>query len=238
MTDKQIIIDVCPYQGECSVSGCKKNDDGCFVKQLFEERYRVENQIVELNKTIQAKEQECESLREDIKDIASLLDLDIGEEYNFGNIEMAIKDIKQECERLKEAIKTKTGKDYINEIQDITMKYECHQKSMGVCWWGKYGKETKCIGIKECHKRELEIIQKLETELDQLKDENERLRGIANRLLEKRNKYLDKWEKYLIYRKALIEVKELAEHWRDEWLNDIDEKQGFEEILQKISEVK
>lgn len=59
MTDKQI-IDVCPYQGECSVSGCKRNDDGCFVKQLFEERYRAENRIVELNKTIQAKEQDCE----------------------------------------------------------------------------------------------------------------------------------------------------------------------------------
>ena len=59
MTDKQIIIDVCPYQGECSVSGCKRNDDGCFVRQLFEERYRAENQIVELNKTIKAKEQEC-----------------------------------------------------------------------------------------------------------------------------------------------------------------------------------
>jgi len=59
MTDKQI-IDVCPYQGECSVSGCKRNDDGCFVRQLFEERCRAENQIVELNKTIKAKEQECE----------------------------------------------------------------------------------------------------------------------------------------------------------------------------------
>ena len=64
MTDKQIIIDVCPYQGECSVSGCKRNDDSCFVRQLFEERYRAENRIVELNKTIKAKEQECEELKE------------------------------------------------------------------------------------------------------------------------------------------------------------------------------
>ena len=60
MTDKQIIIDVCPYQGECSVSGCKRNDDGCFVRQLFEERNRAENRIVELNKSIQDKEQECD----------------------------------------------------------------------------------------------------------------------------------------------------------------------------------
>lgn len=64
MTNKQIIIEDCPYQGECSVSGCKRNDDGCFVRQLFEERYRAENQIVELNKTIKAKEQECEELKE------------------------------------------------------------------------------------------------------------------------------------------------------------------------------
>ena len=62
--NEQIIIDVCPYQGECSVSGCKRNDDGCFVRQLFKERYRAENQIVELNKTIKAKEQECEYLKD------------------------------------------------------------------------------------------------------------------------------------------------------------------------------
>ena len=63
MINKQI-IDVCPYQGECSVSGCKRNDDGCFVRQLFEERNRAENRIVELNKSIQAKEQEYEKLRQ------------------------------------------------------------------------------------------------------------------------------------------------------------------------------
>lgn len=109
---------------------------------------------------------------------------------------------EQECERLKEEIKIKTGKDYINEIQDITMKYECHQKSLGRCWWGKYGKETECIGIRECHKRELEVIQKLEfdlkhkkekvnkleQQLDQLKKENETLK----KLLEEENCHFDK----------------------------------------------
>ena len=49
---------------KCSVSGGKRNDDGCFVRQLFEERNRAENQIVELNKTIKAKEQECEELKD------------------------------------------------------------------------------------------------------------------------------------------------------------------------------
>ena len=72
MTDKQIITDVCPYQGECSVSSCKRNDDGCFVRQLFEERYRAENQIVELNKTIQAKEQECEKAKQNAQDTHEL----------------------------------------------------------------------------------------------------------------------------------------------------------------------
>ena len=66
MTDKQIITDICPYQGECSVSGCKRNDDGCFVRQLFEERDRAEKRIIELNETIQAKEQECEELKNEL----------------------------------------------------------------------------------------------------------------------------------------------------------------------------
>lgn len=64
MVGKQVIIDDCPYQGECSIGGCKRNDDGCFVRQLFEERDRAEKQNIELNKTIQAKQQECERLEE------------------------------------------------------------------------------------------------------------------------------------------------------------------------------
>ena len=63
MTDKQITITTCPYQGDCSISGCNKNDDDCFIKQLFEERYKADKQIVELNKTIKAKEQECKRLK-------------------------------------------------------------------------------------------------------------------------------------------------------------------------------
>ena len=109
-------------------------------------------------------------------DIEECICIDNGIEEHCKDKNCYYKQLKrkeQECEELKEAIKTKTGKDYINEIQDITMKYECHQKSMGVCWWGKYGKETKCIGIRECHKRELEVIQKLETTLNQLKEQLE-----------------------------------------------------------------
>lgn len=64
MTDKQIKEDICPYQGECSINGCKRNNDDCFIKQLFEERYRAEKQIIKLNKTIKTKEQENEELRQ------------------------------------------------------------------------------------------------------------------------------------------------------------------------------
>ena len=31
MTNKQITIDTCPYQGDCSISGCIRNDDDCFI---------------------------------------------------------------------------------------------------------------------------------------------------------------------------------------------------------------
>ena len=64
MTDKQIKEDICPYQGECSINGCKRNNDNCFIKQLFEERYSAEKQIIKLNKTIKTKEQENEELRQ------------------------------------------------------------------------------------------------------------------------------------------------------------------------------
>lgn len=130
---------------------------------------------------------------------------------------------EQECERLKEEIKTKTGKDYINEIQDITMKYECHQKSLGRCWWGKYGKETECIGIRECHKRELEVIQKLEFDLkhkkekvNELEQQLDQLKGVIKKY-EECNKYLveenGKTYTRLEYKllKTLAEIKKLVE---------------------------
>lgn len=80
MTDKQIIID------GVDVSGCEwysstyfkpcdgcKNTPNCYYKQLK----RDEQRIVELNKTIKAKEQECERLKQtlaQIKEIAEKID--------------------------------------------------------------------------------------------------------------------------------------------------------------------
>ena len=66
------------------------------------------------DKLLSRKEQECKDLKEDIKDIANLLDLDTGEEYNFGNIEIAIKDLKHKGERLKK---------YLNQIRDEELSH-------------------------------------------------------------------------------------------------------------------
>lgn len=70
MTDKQIIIDGIDVSGCvqfiqeekdcCDLGGSCKGWINCYYKQLK----RAENQIVELNKSIQAKEQECEELKE------------------------------------------------------------------------------------------------------------------------------------------------------------------------------
>ena len=127
------------------------------------------------------------------------------------------------------------------------MKYECHQKSMGVCWWGKYGKETKCIGIRECHKRELEVIQKLETTLDQLKAENENWQKEYCKL-EQGNDFLAEKNSRLMG--CLTEIKEIAEEaGNTQYLTfpDFDLKQNakmlmgqfngyLQQILQKIIE--
>lgn len=123
MTDKQIIIDVCPYQGECSVSGCKRNDDGCFVKQLFEERNRAENQIVDLNKMVEAKEQECKELRIERKNL----------KWDLENNIQVKKHAMEEINQLKAEVKSKAK--YIQEQRDIINQYskeiEMYKKCQG-----------------------------------------------------------------------------------------------------------
>lgn len=118
MTDKQIKEDICPYQGECLINGCKRNNDDCFIKQLFEERYMAEKQIVKLNKTIKTKEQENEELRqyhnkcceENAKKMEEWLekynqisrDFHNGKYCNEENCNL-LKVKEQECERWKKA---------------------------------------------------------------------------------------------------------------------------------------
>ena len=127
MTDKQIIID------GVDVSGCDfydKNKKYCLTLKMdttgfknpscfsgdfqkcIQDSKTCPNTFCDNNpnchyKQLKRKEQENKDLREDIKDIANLLDLDTGEEYNFGNIELEIKQLKakeQECEELKESV--------------------------------------------------------------------------------------------------------------------------------------
>ena len=118
MIDKQLEEDICPYQGECSINGCKRNNDDCFIKQLFEERYRAEKQIIKLNKTIKTKEQENEELRqyhnkcceENAKKLEEWLekynqisrDFHNGKYCNEENCNL-LKAKEQECERWKKA---------------------------------------------------------------------------------------------------------------------------------------
>jgi hypothetical protein len=85
------------------------------IKEVFKNGfYCIEPcpEIKELLVDLKAKEQECEYLRKDIKDIANLLDLDTGEEYNFGNIESAIKNYCADCdvaERMRKVTYAATG---------------------------------------------------------------------------------------------------------------------------------
>lgn len=60
MTDKQIDIGQCPYEGECQLckSACSV-DVYCFIKQLFDERNIAEEQLYLKNK-------ECEELKETV----------------------------------------------------------------------------------------------------------------------------------------------------------------------------
>ena len=109
-TDKQIIECKYKFQSIEKFAGkpyCILHNETCeFINFVCDKNC----QVYEDYKQLKRKEQECKNLREDIKDIANLLDLDTGEEYNFGNIELEIKQLKakeQECEELKERLKSR-----------------------------------------------------------------------------------------------------------------------------------
>ena len=83
MTDKQIIIDGVPVQDCCYFD--YENDgyeDSCYIHQnecsaqncYYKQHKRDEQRIVELNKTIKAKEQECEELAYENYELNELFD--------------------------------------------------------------------------------------------------------------------------------------------------------------------
>lgn len=112
------IIDVCPYQGECSVSGCKRNDDGCFVRQLFEERYKAERELYR-------KEQECERLKENLPNAITRLigELDQLKKEN----ERLQKKAEQKLEKIKDYVYSNTDFDKDDSIQSKTAGYDILQ---------------------------------------------------------------------------------------------------------------
>ena len=66
--------DYCSYSGEyraykgqcgCSDEEMCKDHPNCFYKKALKQLTRLENQIVDLNKMVEAREQECEELKED-----------------------------------------------------------------------------------------------------------------------------------------------------------------------------
>ena len=142
MTDKQIIIDGVVVSGCCwctqGVTGmicadwhisndCSKNPNCCY-KQLK----RDEQRIVELNKTIQAKEQECERFS---KGYAELTDIvapymddftGYNEELGGFDIVLCVKELMEQLDQLKSDNKhlndllNQALKDYENASQTLT----------------------------------------------------------------------------------------------------------------------
>jgi hypothetical protein len=152
MTDKQIIIDSVPVQ-DCvffytdiqeeiicdlypTCGGCKGTD--CYYKQ----HKRDEQRIVELNKTIQAKEQECEKAKQNAQDTYDLWQALI-ESFNILQGEK-IK-LEQENEELKEtndgllkvqyklADSNKKLRQALTEIKEIIHFNKTNRLSGGAC---------------------------------------------------------------------------------------------------------
>lgn len=186
MTDKQTIIDgnkinpndwLEPYKPipaceikDCdhlvyagnNVYGCRIAEDGLGCDDFNnDDECCMYRQLEYYKETLKAKEQENKDLREDIKDIANLLDLDTGEEYNFGNIELEIKQLKakeQECEELKKDYTTAKSmydlcqSDFM-KLAEIKDKYKQALKEIkeiakgcqyGDCHECKYQSRTDC----------------------------------------------------------------------------------------------
>ena len=114
MTDKQIIFGVdvskCPYaepaygSPKCRINGYVHCDGfrNCEYKQLKRKKQR----IVELNKTIKAKEQECERLKHD-------------NDYEVGALERTIDNLKAEKKHLNDLL-NQALKDYEKARETLT----------------------------------------------------------------------------------------------------------------------
>lgn len=107
MTDKQ--IDTCEFLNICQTNcnGTLENTEICHCYELYKQLKRAENQIVDLNKMVEAKEQECEELKKQW-------------EFSVTHKMILEKDYKAELDQLKaenERLK-KTLKELISEVED------------------------------------------------------------------------------------------------------------------------
>lgn len=256
MTDKQIKEDICPYQGECSINGCKRNNDDCFIKQLFEERYMAEKQIIKLNKTIKTKEQENEELRQ----------------YHNKCCEENAKKMEEWLEKYNQISRDFHNSKYCNEENCNLLKYK-EQELKNICkafdieyaideetgnLIGRcnklYKKEQECNKLyiqleadEEYHKEEENTLRKiiknkeernieLYKENNKLKAENEELKNLLKVRIEDLCDSCGASSMMpmpcKVYEKALIEIKEIIKQGVKIHDDIIVNKQ----ILQKINE--
>ena len=194
MTDKQIIIDGicvsnCEHYDEVCLGNhhykwCKDNDN-CYYKQLK----RAMNQIVELNKKVEAKEQECEELKE--SNIGLIKDW---EEKKNQAYEIACKNnkLKEQLDQLKaenDELKV-MFKDLSYENQKFSYQIEEQTKQLEP-FKVEYFKGLETIVIAELAKKSIRITaenRKLEQTLTEIKEIAEGVKGydpLAKQILQK-----------------------------------------------------
>jgi tetratricopeptide (TPR) repeat protein len=71
---------------------------------------------------------------------------------------------------------------------------------------------------------------------EQLEQENEKLKALCDTYRTcYQAKHSDIKCLFIKYKQALQEIKKIANYWQNRWWNDIDERQGFDEILDIIT---
>lgn len=127
MTDKQMDIGQCPYEGECQLckSACSV-DVYCFIKQLFNERNIAEEQLYLKNK-------ECEELKEKLSRKKAVIDFASCPSYGYRDNDIEPTCTKTFCYDI-ESCEYKTMIKYeqtLTEIQDEARDGYCSGTQTG-----------------------------------------------------------------------------------------------------------
>lgn len=85
---------ICPYSGECQLKYCKGDNDGyCYIKQLYDERYKAEHEVHRLSIENESLKQKSKyEFDETLVQYSNLI-----EELKKENVQL-----KDEIERLKQ----------------------------------------------------------------------------------------------------------------------------------------